>query len=199
MLSPTVLCHPVPFNNPLQSLYHAHSHHLYVTSAALVVMMILQGASHGRLNNLLKYQNAENSLVTCVDAKIMANGKPCSGLFSVEQFFESRAQSSFSTHEQLNLMLMGSILSTVNASDKGVGRHQAKRQRITVTFMHRGYHLCRNTYTFLYGVSKHCIQSIKEHVLEHGSVTRTHGNTRRLPLHALTLDTIMNVLKFITN
>ena len=129
----------------------------------------------------------------------MANGKPCSGLFSVEQFIEFRAQCSFLTHEQLDLVLMGSILSTVNACDKGVGHHQAKRQRITVTFMHRGYHLCRNTYTFLYRVSKHRIQSIKEHVLEHGLVTRTHGNTRRLPHHALTLDTIMNVLTFITN
>ena len=129
----------------------------------------------------------------------MANGKPCSGLFSVEQFIEFRAQSSFLTHEQLDLVLMGSVLSTVNASDKGVGRHQAKRQRITVTFMHKGYHICRGTYTFLYGVSKHRIQSIKEHVLENGLVTRTHGNTRRLPHHALTLDETMNVLKFITN
>ena len=129
----------------------------------------------------------------------MANGKPCSGLFSVEQFIEFRAQSSFLTHEQLDLVLMGSVLSTVNASDKGVGRHQAKRQRITVTFMHKGYHICRGTYTFLYGVSKHRIQSIKEHVLENGLVTRTHGNIRRLPHHALTLDETMNVLKFITN
>ena len=129
----------------------------------------------------------------------IANAKPCRGLFSVEQFIEFRAQSSFLTHEQLDLVLMGSVLSMVNASDKGVGRHQAKQQRITVTFMHRGYHLCRNTHMFLYGVSKHHIQSIKEHVLEHGLVTRTHGNTRRLPHPALTLDAILNVLRFITN
>ena len=71
----------------------------------------------------------------------MADGKPCSGLFSLEQYIETRAQSSLLTREQLDLVLMGSILSTVNDSDKGVGRHQVKRQRITVTFMHRGYHL----------------------------------------------------------
>ena len=144
---------------------------------------------------LSKYREFANNTCGCK----MANGKPCSGLFSVEQFIEFRAQSSFLTHEQLDLVLMGSVLSTVNASDKGVGRHQAKRQRITVTFMHKGYHICRGTYTFLYGVSKHRIQSIKEHVLENGLVTRTHGNTRRLPHHALTLDETMNVLKFITN
>ena len=30
-------------------------------------------------------------------------------------------------------------------------------------------------------------------------MTRTHGNTKRLPHNALTLDAILNVLKFITN
>ena len=57
----------------------------------------------------------------------MANGNPCSGLFSVEQFIEFRAQSSFLTHKQLDLVLMGSVLSTVNAGDEGVGCHQAKQ------------------------------------------------------------------------
>ena len=85
----------------------------------------------------------------------MADGKPCSGLFSLEQYIEFSAQSSFLTHEQLDFWLIGSVLSTVIAIDKGVGRHQAKRQRIIVVFMHRGYHLCRTTYTFLYRVTKH--------------------------------------------
>ena len=80
----------------------------------------------------------------------MADGKPCSGLFSLEQHIESRAQSSFLTREQLDLVLMGSILSTVNDSDKGVGCHQTKRQRITVTFMHRGYYLCIEQHTHSY-------------------------------------------------
>ena len=146
-------------------------------------------------NEISKCREFVNNTCGCK----MADGKPCSGLFSLEQYIEFRAHSSFLTHEQLDLVLMGSVLSTVNAGDKGVGRQLAKRQRVTVTFMHRGYHLCRATYTFLYGVSKHRIQSIKEHILEHGLVTRTHGNTKRLPHNALTLDAILNVLKFITN
>ena len=129
----------------------------------------------------------------------MADGKPCSGLFSLEQYVECRAQSSLLTREQLDLVLMGFILSSVNDSDKVVGHYQAKRQRITVAFMHRGYHLCRATYSFLYGVSKHRIQSIKEHVLKNGLITRTHGNTKRSTHHVLTFTTIMNVLKFIVS
>ena len=56
----------------------------------------------------------------------MADGKPCSGLFSLEQYMESRAHTSFLARDQLDLVLMGSLISKVNDSDKGVGRHQAK-------------------------------------------------------------------------
>ena len=49
----------------------------------------------------------------------MADGKPCSGLFSLEQYVECRA---LLTGEQLDLVLMGSILSSVNDSDLGVIR-----------------------------------------------------------------------------
>jgi len=83
----------------------------------------------------------------------ISDGKPCSGLFSLEQYIDLRAQSSFFTHDQLDLVLMGSLMSTVNDSDKGVGQNSAKRQRITVNYMHRGYHLCRATYPFYIGLA----------------------------------------------
>ena len=103
-----------------------------------------------------------------------------------------RTQSSFLTHDQLDLVLMGSLMSTVNDSDKGVGQNSAKRQWITVNYMHRGYHLCRAIYSFLHGISRHRIQSIKQHILEHGLVTRTHGNIRKSPHHALMFQMIVN-------
>ena len=136
-------------------------------SDATVLEVTLQRVNHGKLNSLMKYPNAENSSTTRVDA----NWQVANLAFAMEQYIKSRAQPSFLTHKQLDLVLMGSVLSTVNASDKSVGSQLAKQQRITVTFMHRGYHLCKATYTFLYGVNKHSIQSIKEHILEHGLVT----------------------------
>ena len=49
------------------------------------------------------------------------------------------------------------------------------------------------------GSAQNGIQSIKEHILEHGLVILTHGNTRKLSHNAPTLGAILNVLKFITN
>ena len=84
-----------------------------------------------QFHELSKCRQFVNNICGCKTS----DDKPCSGLFSLEWYIESRAQSSFLTHEQLDLVLIGLVLSTVNASDKGVGRHQTKQLRITVTFI----------------------------------------------------------------
>ena len=53
------------------------------------------------------------------------------------------------------MVLLGSVMSTLMDVDVASGRHKpAKRQQTTIHFMDRGY-LCRATFTFLYGISKH--------------------------------------------
>ena len=60
-----------------------------------------------------------------------ADGKPCSTLFSLEHYIELRAQASFLTHDELDLVLMGSIISTIMTDDIAWCRHKpAKRSRI---------------------------------------------------------------------
>ena len=45
------------------------------------------------------------------------------------------------------------------------------------------------TYAFLYGVeTKHRLEAIKKHYLEHGIETRVHKNTWKLPYNALSFD-----------
>lgn len=130
----------------------------------------------------------------------LANGKPCSTLFSSEYYVQLRSQASLLTREQLDMVLLGSVMSTVMESEVACGRHKpTKRQRTTVNFMHKGYHLCRTTFTFLHGISKHRLKGIKDSFLTNGLVTRTHGNTKKMPHNALTFDMIVNILKFIQN
>ena len=123
-------------------------------------------------NEISKCREFVNNTCGCK----MADGKPCSGLFSLEQYIEFRAQSSFLTHEQLDLVLMGSVLSTVNASDKGVGRHQAKRQRVIVTFMHRGYHLYRATHINNYIFTSHQYIHINTYIITSHQYTHINSN-----------------------
>ena len=132
----------------------------------------------------------------------LTNGKPCSSLFSREYLIDTRAQSFLLSREQLDILLLGSVASTVcDDDDVGVrsGHRPAKRQRRTIEYMHKGYHVCRNTFTFLHGVGKHKVQAIKRHFLDNGISTREHGNNGNHPKHALTFSMILGILQFIQN
>ena len=130
----------------------------------------------------------------------LANGRPCSTLFSRQYLMDTRAQTFLLSREQLDMLLLGSVASTV-CDDDDVGQRSghwpAKRQRTTIDYMHKGYHVCRNTFTFLHGVSKHKVQAIKKHFLDNGITTREHGNTGNHPKHALTFRLILGIRQFI--
>ena len=101
------------------------------------------------------------------------------------------------------MLLLGSITSTVCDDDDDVGAQSdhrpAKRQRTTIDYMHKGYHVCRNTFTFLHGISKHKVLAIKNHFLNNGISTREHGNTGNHPKYALSFRAILGILQFIQN
>ena len=138
-------------------------------------------------------------LATC--GCTLAKGKPCSTLFSQEYFIDTRAQTFSLSRDQFDMLLLGAVASTVcDNDDVGMwsGYRPAKRQK-TIDYMHKGYHVCRNTFTFLHGVSKHKVQAIKKHFLDNGMATREHGNNGNQPKHALAFRIILGILQFIQN
>ena len=89
---------------------------------------------------------------TCGCSK--ANGKPCRTLFSTEHYTDHHAQASLLNRQELDLVLLGSIMTTVLDRDSIVdGRHKpAKRRKVSSSHMHNGYKVCKTMYAFLYGV-----------------------------------------------
>lgn len=113
---------------------------------------------------------------------LKADGKPCSSLFSMEHYFELRAQASFLTHDDLDLVLMGSIMSTILTDDVAWCRHKpAKRSRIRQLYMHNGHTICKTTFMFLYGVGKKRLLAVKDSYNNNGLETRIHKNRRAFP------------------
>ena len=77
------------------------------------------------------------------------HGKPCSLLFPHEHFVDMRSQASVMTHQELDPVLMGSIMTTLHDHDTTVacGRHKpVRRTKITSHFMHSGYSMCIHTF-----------------------------------------------------
>ena len=78
---------------------------------------------------------------------------------------DTRTQSFLLSREQLDMLLLESVASTVYGDDdigqQSSHRH-AKQQKTTIDYMQKG----RNTFTFLHGVSKHRMYAIKKHFLD---------------------------------
>ena len=85
------------------------------------------------------------------------NGRPCSDLFPLEHYIQLRAQSSFLTRDELDLTLIGAIMSTVIQDDYvRDGRHKnpKRRKQTRTSYMHHGHEICKKTFTFLHGIGK---------------------------------------------
>ena len=128
------------------------------------------------------------------------DGKACSGLFSVDHYIELRAQASFLTHDELDLTLMGSIMSTLLTDDVSWCRHKpAKRNRFRQQYMHNGHTICRSTFTFLYGIGKKRLQNVKDAYNRNGLEVRIHKNAKSLPHNCFSSDVIENFKRFLSN
>ena len=128
-----------------------------------------------------------------------ANGNPCSTLFTLDYYIELCAQCSLLTHDELDLVLMGFLSSTMLDSDNVKdGRHQkpAKRRRLTISYMHHGVDVCKKTFLFLHGIGKDRLQAVKDHYKVEGLQARKHKNSRHTQHHAMPFAAKRNVVIF---
>ena len=130
-----------------------------------------------------------------------AAGSPCSSLFPLEHYVTLRAQSALLTRNELDMVLLGSIMSTTLDDSHSVkdGRHKdAKRRKTSSNFMHHGHNVCKVTFSFLHGIGiNHRTLAMRKHYQEKGLEPRTHQNSRRLPPRTLSFDDINRVVKYL--
>ena len=67
--------------------------------------------------------------VRCTCGCSKANGKPCSSLFSMDHYLDLRVQASHLTYDELDLVLMGSVMSTILTDDVAWCRHKHKEKQ----------------------------------------------------------------------
>ena len=106
------------------------------------------------------------------------------------------------THNELDLVIMGSLMSIINTDSNindGAHNKPVKRKRTSLSFQHNGYQVCQVTYRFLFGIGKHRLKAIEAHYLSHGMTPRVHGNTGKLPHNVISYASIRYIVQFITN
>ena len=144
-----------------------------------------------------------NSVNVPVGARKQMANHVASSLFTLEHFVDMRSQASLMTHQELDLVILGSLMTTLHDHETAVahGRHKpSKRSKVTSHFMHNQYHVCINTFAFLFGIGdNHRIKAIKKHYLKNGMESRVHKNTKRLPSKTESYEDILALVKFLQN
>ena len=75
-----------------------------------------------------------------------------------------------------------------------------KRSKVTSHFMHNRYHVCINTFAFLFRIgANHCIKAIRRHYLENDMEPRVLKNTKRLLSKTASYEDILELVKFLQN
>ena len=131
----------------------------------------------------------------------LAKGSPCSTLFTLDFYASHRLQAADLTHNELDLVIMGSLMSVVNMGNNiKDGKHKpVKRKRTFCNYQLHGHQVCQVTYRFLLDIGKHRLKAIKAHFLSNGLTPRIHGNTGKLPHNVTSYASIRYIVQFITN
>ena len=124
----------------------------------------------------------------------------CSATLSLEDITECRNNCSELSSAELDLVIPGIIHSSLNCSETNIsGRVEKSRQSTRMRFFYHGKRICKETFLFLHCLQYFWFHSLVKHYKKNGLTLQTHGNTKRLPSSASSIETVERVVKFIKN
>ncbi len=126
----------------------------------------------------------------------------CSQTFSEKHILETRLNFVSLSNTELDLVVLGQLNAFSNCSNQVsiVSRHQpTERKKKYSQYYHQGEKICRIFFRFLHTVGDMRLKNLMHHLSSFGPIPRVHGNTKRLPKHALSFLSIQNIVQFLLN
>ena len=124
----------------------------------------------------------------------------CSATLSIDDITECRNNCSELSSTELDLVILGIIHSSLNCSETTIsGRVEKTRQSTRMSFSYHGKRICKKTFLLLHCLQYFWFHSLVKHYKKNGLTLRTHGNAKRLPSSASSIETVERVVKFIKN
>lgn len=182
--------------NPCSTLYLVRNQH----NLCAFEILLPEGSNEFNEDDPVE-QTCKTFMEQTCGCTMGTKGSPCSSLFPLKYYVARKQQVAELTSKELDLLIMGSLMSVVNTQDDiKDGRHKlSKRKRTFCCFQIDGQRVCQVTYRFLLGIGNHRLKSIKSHLKHNGLTPRVNGNTRKLPHNTTPFEEIQRVVKFILN
>lgn len=130
-------------------------------------------------------------------SKRLADGCECQGVcfkdLQAENVYRHRLNIAELTKQEHDMYLMGVTMACLSNRNE-TNRHKERiRQRAVYVF--QGKRVCLDAFIYLENVTQYHLKRIRRHVMVNGVTPRVHGNMRKKPHNALSLD----VYKFAEN
>lgn len=153
-----------------------------------------------RANDQENYDSsdAEDDSPECVEIRLK---KGCECKFNcfkdldAEQVYRHRLNIAELTKDEHDMYLMGVTMASISNVKKT--SRQKDRQRNRASYVYQGKRVCLEAFLFLENVTLYHIKRIRNHVLKHGVVPRTHGNIGKKPHNTFSLDMYKNLENYI--
>lgn len=130
-------------------------------------------------------------------SKRLAAGCECQGVcfkdLQAENVYRHRLNIAELTKQEHDMYLMGVTMACLSNRNETNRRKERIRQRAVYVF--QGKRVCLDAFIYLENVTQYHLKRIRRHVMTNGVTPRVHGNVRKKPHNALSLD----VYKFAEN
>ena len=100
--------------------------------------------------------------------------------------------------DELELVILSHIDAHGSDQSKCTEPHVHTERFVAHSYFH-AQQICRTTFLFLHGISKHRYENLIKHYTSHGLGVRQHGNLKRLPTNTLPEAIVEYIVTFITN
>ena len=130
------------------------------------------------------------------------NGKPCHTRFRKEDIDACRLSFLAMTKDELDIALLSKIEACIHMGTETQSTKQVQkaREQHRVMYTHHGHSVCRDFFSHIHGdVGERRLRNLFTHYKSKGVEARVHGLSKRLPVHALSYETILFVYNFILN
>lgn len=116
---------------------------------------------------------------TC-HCRLGADEKACSLTLTLDDFADSRNNCRELSSTELDLVILGTIQSSLNCNEKSIsGRAEKNRQHTRMAYYYHGKRICMKTFLFLHCLQHNRFYSLVKHYRKNGLTLRVHGNAKR--------------------
>ena len=97
---------------------------------------------------------------------------------------------------EMDMAIMEQLMAFSNSFTSSFHKTPHERSRLHTMYYHQRKSICNVMFCFLHGISKNKLYNITRSLMENGLTPTVHGNTKRLPVHTLTLKSVEYVVRF---